>query len=194
MEEAPKSRLPLGIPQLIGLVVLVLFWPWVFLTVKNERDMRRAIETYEPLALPAFSIKFSKTMPFDSLGFQGKGLEAGFWQWTPTGLVLADKGKPYFSETSDTISSLVGAGKRQVTHIDSYQDRDGKRYLLFRYRWTEINPVTVLLLKPPEPDTDYQGTAVLVKQDGGWKLESLKTPDFDQPMALLVDITSGVKR
>lgn len=190
-----RSRLPIGIPALIGLIVLVLFLPWVLLTGKSERDSRRAIESYDPFSLPAFPIRFSKTMKFDPLGFLGQGMHAGFWQWTPNGMVLADGGRPYFAESADSISSIVGAGKRAITSLQGYQDRDGKRELRFRYRWTEVTPpARSLLSKPPDPNEEYDGKALLARTSGVWRVEKLETPDFDIPMKLLLDTTAGVQR
>lgn len=188
-------RLPLGFPQLLGLAVLLIFLPWVVLTGKSERDARRAIETYDPFALPAFPFQFSRTMKFDPLGFLGQGIRAGFWRWTPSSMALAEGGRPYFSETPEEISAIVGAGRREISRIEGFQDREGRREVRFRYRWIEVTPpARALLSTPPRTGEEYDGRAVLVKRDDRWQVELLGTPDFDRPMALLKDTTQGILR
>lgn len=194
-EEQPARRLPLPIPVILGAVVLAIFLPWVLLTGKSERDARRALETYDPFALPPFPLNFSKTIQFDPLGFLGKGMQAGFWQWTETGMVLAEKGRAYFTETPDQIMSVAGAGRRSITSLQGYQDRNGKRELRFRYRWAAITPpASQLLSRPPRLDFEYDGRAILTKQNGGWRVERLETPDFDKMLALLLDTAQGTQR
>lgn len=194
MAQETVRRLPLGVPHLLGILVLVLFLPWILLTGKSERESRQAIESYDPFRLPEFPVKFSRAMKFDPLGFMGRGMQAGFWQWTPEGLVLAEKGRAYFSETPEQISAIVGAGRRVVSKLEGFQDREGRRDVFFRYRWTEVTPpVSALLSTPPDPNQEYDGRAVLVKQDGRWRVEKLETPDFDRPMALLRDTAQGIR-
>jgi len=194
-QEARSRRLPLRIPHLLGLLVLLGFLPWIFLTGWSEREVRTAIESHDPFRLPEFPVKFSRTMKFDPVGFMGRGIQAGFWKWTPEGLVLADKGRAYFSETPEHIAAIVGAGRRVITTLQGYQDREGKRDVRFRYRWTEVTPPAQSLLStPPDPNEEYDGRAVLAKQDGRWRVELLETPDFDRPMALLRDTAQGILR
>lgn len=187
-----KSRLPIGIPQLVGLIAVVLFVPWLIMTGRTERESRRAIEMYEPFAAPAFPFSFSKTKQFDALGFLGTGINAGFWEWTPQGIKLADKGRTWFEDTPEKITAIVGAGRRRVSGLHGFIDRDGKRDLRFQWRWTEISvPAQVFLARPPKPGEEYEGHATLARKDGQWVVEKLETPDFDVPMAQLRDNAAG---
>lgn len=191
---AERLRLPIGLPALIGLMVLALFVPWVIMTGKSERGTRRAIDNYQPFSLPAFDVRFSKTIKFDPLGFMGTGIQAGLWEWTPNGITLAEKGRAYFGETPEAITSVVGAGHRVISSFDGFQDRDGKRDVRFHWRWVEITPPAELLLsRKPRLNEDYEGHAILLPGSGGWRVEKLDTPDFDIPMALLRDTAAGVK-
>ena len=191
----PLRRLPLGLPQLLGLVVLLIFLPWVLLTSKSEREIRQAIESFEPFRLPEFPLRFSRTIEYDPLGFLGRGVQAGFWEWTPEGMVLAEKGRAYFSQTRGGIASVVGAGRRVVSKLEGFQDREGRREVRFRYRWTEVtSPAQALLSISPVPNEEYEGRAVLVKRAGLWRVEVLETPDFDHPLALLMDTSLGIRR
>jgi len=195
MAETTPARIRLRIPHLLGLAVLVIFVPWVLLTGKSERDARRAIEGYQPFRSPTFPVKFSRAIKYDSLGFLGRGSQAGFWQWTPEGMVLLEKGRPYFSETPQTISCNVGAGQRVVSKIESHRDAGGKREVRFIYYWEEVTPPAAALLStPPEPGRQYDGRAVLVRQAGTWVVEFLETPHLDKPMALLVDESREIRR
>ena len=65
----PLRRLPLGLPQLLGLAVALIFLPWVLLTWRSEREIRGAIESFEPFRLPEFPLQFSRTIKYDPLGF-----------------------------------------------------------------------------------------------------------------------------
>jgi hypothetical protein len=173
----------------------MLFLPWMLFTAKTERDMRLAIDRHPAFSTPEFPFKFAPTMKWDPLGFMGQGRQAGFWDWTPERLVLADGGRAYFSETEDAITSLVGAGRREVAGIDGYQDRDGRREVRFQYRWTELTPpAQALLSKPPVPGRKYDGRAIMVKEGRDWRVEELSTPDFDIIMRLLKDTGEGVLR
>ena len=191
----PLRRLPLGLPQLLGLAVALIFLPWVLLTWRSEREIRRAIESFEPFRLPEFPLRFSRTIDYDPLGFLGRGVQAGFWKWTPEGMVLAERGRAYFAETRGEIASVVGAGRRVVSKLEGFQDREGRREVRFRYRWTEVtSPAQVLLSKSPVPNEDYEGRAILVKHEGRWQVEVLETPDFDHPIGLLKDTSRGIRR
>lgn len=193
--QSSGRRFTFSIPLILGIAVAAIFLPWMLFTVKAEHDARQAIENYDPFTLPDFRIKISKTMTWDSLGVLGRGNQAGFWQWTPTGIVLVDKGRPYFSDTPETIVCLVGAGRRQVTKIERYKDAGGKRDVRFLYRWTEVTPpARALLSSPPDPDRDYDGHAILVKANNQWQVEWMETPHFDKPMALLKDEVQQIKR
>jgi len=186
---------PLPIPVLLGIAVLLVFLPWMLLTVTAEHDVSQAIKSYDPFTLPEFRIRVSKTMKYDSLGVLGRGARAGFWQWTPAGIELAAAGRPYFSETPEGIVCIVGAGRRAVTKIERYQDREGKREVRFLYRWVEITPpARALLSSAPDPDREYEGRALLVKQNGQWRVQWMDTPHFDKPMALLKDEAAEIQR
>ena len=191
----PLRRLPLGLPQLLGLAVLLIFLPWVLLTGRSEREIRQTIKSFEPFRLPEFPLRFSRTIKYDPLGFLGRGVQAGFWEWTPEGMALAEKGRPYFAETPSEIASVVAAGRRVISNLEGFQDREGRRDVRFRYHWTEVTPPARALLSiAPVPNERYEGHAVLVKRDGRWQVELLETPDFDHPMARLVDTSQGILR
>lgn len=193
MADDTRSRLPIGIPQLLGIIAVVLFVPWVIMTGRSERETRRAIEMYEPFATPSFPVSFSKTIRFDPLGFLGTGITAGFWEWTPQGIALSDKGRPYFADTPDKITAIVGAGRRSISSFDGFQDRDGKRDVRFHWQWTEITvPAQTFLARQPKLGESYEGHAILSRKDGAWAVEKLDTPDFDIPMAQLRDNALGV--
>jgi len=143
---------PLPIPVLLGIVVLLVFLPWMLLTVKAEHDVRQAIKSYDPFTLPEFRIRVSKTMKYDPLGVLGRGAQAGFWQWTPAGMVLAAAGRPHFSETPEAIACIVGAGRRAVTKIERYQDREGKREVRFLTAgWKSLRPPAPCSPRLPTP-------------------------------------------
>lgn len=193
--QPPSRRLPLPIPVLLGLAVLLVFLPWMLVCLKAAHDARRAIESYDPFALPDFRIRVSKTMKYDPLGVLGRGARAGFWQWTPEGIVLAAAGRPYFSETPEAIACIVGAGRRAVTEIERYNDREGKREVRFHYRWVQITPpARALLSSAPDPGREYEGRALLVKQNDQWRVQWMDTPHFDKPMALLKDEAAEIQR
>ena len=193
--QPPGRRFPLPIPVLLGIVVVLVFLPWMLLTVKAEHDARQAIESYDPFTLPEFRIRVSKTMKYDPLGVLGRGAQAGFWQWTPAGMVLVAAGRPYFSETPEAIACIVGAGRRAVAKIERNQDREGKREVRFLYRWVEITPpARALLSSAPDPGREYEGRALLVKQNGQWRVQWMDTPHFDKPMALLKDEAAEIQR
>ena len=134
----PLRRLPLGLPQLLGLVVVLISLPWLLLTGKSEREIRQAIESFEPFRVPEFPLRFSRTIEYDPLGFLGRGVQAGFWKWTPEGMVLEEKGRAYFAETRGEIASVVGTGRRVISNLEGFQDREGRRDVRFRYHWTEV--------------------------------------------------------
>ena len=191
----PLRRLSLGLPHLLGLVVVLIFLPWLLLTSKSEREIRQAIESFEPFRVPEFPLRFSRTIEYDPLGFLGRGVQAGFWKWTPEGMVLEEKGRAYFGETRGEIASLVGAGRRVVSKLEGFQDREGRRDVRFRYHWTEVtSPAQALLSKSPVPNEEYEGRAVLFERAGLWRVEALETPDFDHPIALLMDTSRGIRR
>lgn len=189
----------LGIPQVLGLIILALFLPWVLLTGKSERDIRRTLEGYEQFSRPSFEIKFSPVfsprLQWDPLGFMGQGAQAGFWKWTPDRLELTEQGRQYFSDNSSEIASLVGAGHRRVSGIHGFKDAGNRRQVDFQYQWTEITPpAKALLSRAPQLGAQYEGHAVLVNEAGNWRVERLETPAWDRPLALLKDTVAGVKR
>ena len=190
-----KRKLPLPLPVLLGIIVLLAFLPWVLLTGKSERDARLAIESVAGFRSPDFPVRFRKEMKWDSLGLLGRGAKAGFWKWTPEGMELVDAGRAYFTDTEEAISSIVGAGRREVADIEEFKDQDGRREVLFLWRWVEITPPAAALLSdPPQAGRVYPGRAVLIEQDGGWKAELVETPHFDKPLALLMDESREIRR
>jgi hypothetical protein len=191
-----KSRLKLGLPQLVGLLAVVLFVPWLIMTGSAERQTRRAIENYQPFAAPEFPFSFSKTIKFDALGFLGTGMNAGLWEWTPQGMKLTDKGRTWFSDTPEKISATMIAGRRVISAFNGYSDHlDGTREARFHWRWTEISgPAETFLSRQPKSGEEYEGRAILARQNGQWVVQKLETPDFDIPMAQLRDNGAGVAR
>ncbi len=193
--EDRRGWLRLGIPAIAGAVVLAVFLPWVLLTSKQERDIRQAINTYEPFAIPELPLRFSRTIPFDSLGFTGKGLSAGLWTWSEKGLQLADAGRKYFAEDDREIWAITGAGKREVAAVEGYRDDGNRRHVDFTYRWTELTPPGQRLVPyGPQLGKEYDGNAWLVKTGGEWKVEKLATPDWDKMIAVLQDNAAGVRK
>lgn len=172
----------------------------IFLLVEGyeagrDRGLVAAIEGYEPFASPAFDLQFSRKLPYDPLSFLGRGRQAGLWQWTPQGLVLTAEGRKFFEQSGDQLISRAPAGRRKLTRMRDIQSRDGQREIAFFYEWTEISPpASVLLFPPPRAGEEYLGRAILAQDQGTWKVSSLETRDFDETLAHLQDIATGVRK
>ena len=161
----------------------------------RDRGLVSAIESYEPFAAPPFDLQFSRKLPYDPLSFLGRGAQAGFWQWTPAGLVLTDEGHKFFEQAGDQFLSRSAAGRRTLKRVRSDRTVNGQREVEFFYEWAEISPpAAVLPLPPPRAAEEYLGQASLVQEGGVWKVTSLQTRDFEEPMARLKDAASGVRK
>lgn len=191
----PSRRLPLALHWILLIVALLVFLPPVTFTLLREHEARLALELYEPFARPSFDLIFPKTTPYDPLSFVGRGRQAGFWEWSPEGLTLAEKGRRYFTDSPTSISGSITAGRRRVTSIGTVEDRSGGREVKFLYEWTEVSePAAALLDRPPVAAKGYEGRAMLTKEGGVWRVKSLDLPEYDKPLARLLDESQGVKR
>lgn len=172
----------------------------IFLLVQGylslrDRGVTAAIDQHEPFATPAFPLQFSRKMAYDPLSFLGRGRQAGLWNWTPDGLVLTEEGEKFFEQSEEQFISRAPAGQRKVRRLSNIVARDGRREISFFYEWTEIAPPAAALLYPsPQPGEEYLGRAVLVQDEGAWRVTSLQTRDFDESLARLHDIAAGVRR
>lgn len=160
---------------------------------RRDQDIQITLEGYAPFATPPFELQFSKKFPYDPHSFVGRGARAGFWQWTPEGLVLTDEGRKYFEEAGDQFISRAAAGRRRIKRLRGMQSKDGPRQYDFFYEWVEVSPpAAVLLAPPPRTNEEYLGSMMLVREGGEWRVNYLLTRDFDETMAHLQDIASGV--
>ena len=190
-----RGWLRIGIPAIAGIAILALFLPGVLLTGKQERDIRQAINTHEPFAIPELPLRFAKNIPFDSLAFTGKGLAAGLWTWSEKSLELTDAGRKYFADDTREIWAIASAGKREVANLEGYRDEGNRRHVDFTYRWTELTPPGERLVpRGPQLGREYDANAKLVKDGDSWKVEQLSTPDWDKMIAILKDEAAGRRR
>ena len=161
----------------------------------RDRGLVAAIEGYEPLAAPAFDLQFSRKLPYDPLLFTGRGAQAGFWKWTPAGLVLTEEGQEFFEQSGDQFIGHAPAGRRRLSRIRDIRSQNGQQVIEFFYEWTEVSPLVTALLRPaPRTAEEYLGHAVLEREQGAWKVVSLQARDFEEPMAHLKDIASGIRK
>ncbi|MBI4463870.1 MAG: hypothetical protein HY647_04120 [Acidobacteria bacterium] len=161
----------------------------------RDREPQEVLESHAPFITPAFDLQFSRKFPYDPHSFVGRGARAGFWQWTPEGLVLTEAGRNHFEVSGEQIISKAVAGRRSVKRIRASHNLNGERRIEFLYEWTEISlPAAVLLTPPPRPGEEYPGEAVLRREDQGWRVKTLRTLDFEKPMAHLQEIAAGVRR
>lgn len=195
MSEPPAQRFwkrlssPWGIAAiLLGIFLLVqAFLAW------QDRGPKEALESYAPFVAPPFELQFSRQFPYDPHSFIGRGARAGFWQWTPQGLILTAQGRNYFELSGEMFVSKAAAGRRSLLRIRANRSINGERRLEFLYQWTEISPpAAVLLVPPPRQGEEYPGEAVLSREQQGWKVKSLRALDFEKPLAHLQDIAGGV--
>lgn len=178
----------------MGLFLAVLLLAQGY-SIWRDRPLEAALNNYPPFATPGLDLRFSPQVPYDPLSFVGRGTRAGLWQWKPAGLVLTEEGRQFFEESGGAILSRAAAGRRKLKRIRSRQARDGMREIDFFYEWTDVSlPASALLLPAPRQGEEYLGQAVLVEEAGTWKVQSLRTRDFEEPRARLQDIASGVRR
>ncbi len=180
--------------RIVVLILAVLLLAQGY-SIWRDRPLEAALENYPPFATPEMGLRFSAKIPYDPLTFVGRGARAGLWEWKPKGLTLTEEGRKSFEESGEMIVSHAAAGRREVKSIRSIQSQDGIREIDFFYEWTEISlPASALLLPAPRPGEQYLGRAVLVSEAGAWKVQSLRTRDFEEPLSRLQDIASGVLR
>ena len=166
-------------------LVIAIFVPWWAVTYSRESSSQDAIESDNKFVKPKVSIKFSKTIQWDGQSFLGRGHNAGFWDWTPKGVVLTPKGQNMFGDDQTSISGDLVAGERKITTIKSVQPRGLEREVLFLFVWTELTDTTKLLNAPPVIGKEYQAVARLAEEGGIWKLKSLATPEFTTSLDIL---------
>src|ERR1035437_2472164 len=96
--EPPSRRFlkPLLSPWGIAAIILGIFLLGEVYLAWRDRAVQATLEVYPPFATPAFDLEFSKHIPYDPLSFVGRGAQAGFWQWSPDGLVLTEQWKNLF--------------------------------------------------------------------------------------------------
>jgi hypothetical protein len=190
-------KLPLPPQWILALVVAAGFGVWWGVTSYGEHRARMAIELHTPFSRPALEMRFAKTIYYDPQSFVGRGRQAGYWEWSPTGLVLTEKGGKYFRDTGAEFATASPIGRRAVGNIHSVQTRPGAMEVKFRYTWTEVNEPAISLVgtkDAPRKDAEYEGVATLVEEGGVWKVQSLKTPDLDKPLAILLTQATGARR
>ena len=152
-----------------------------------------ALDNSPAFAAPKFPLEFSKKIQYDPLTFVGRGARAGFWTWTPEGLELTPEGSRFFRMEGEMIASQAAAGRRRFSRLRERTTQGENEKIDFFYQWEELSPPTVaLLFPPPELGDEYLATADLVHSGKGWELRSIETRDFDEPLAHLQSIASGV--
>jgi hypothetical protein len=182
-------------PREIAGVLFVLFLLVQGYFLIRDRDLSSAIDNHAPFTQPTLPLEFSRKTAYDPLSFIGRGRQAGLWDWTPEGLLLTDLGRGFFEADGDQFISRASAGKRKVSRISDIADNGGHRVISFFYEWTEVTPAASVLLRPaPQIGAEYPGRAILNREDGDWKVESFEARDFEEPLARLQDIASGVRR
>jgi hypothetical protein len=189
-----RRAFPLSPKEVAAVLVIVFLLVQGYLAIR-DRELTSSIDSHAAFAQPALPLEFSRKMEFDPLSFLGRGQQAGLWDWTPEGLVLTEDGKNYFDQTGDQFISRASAGQRRVARLSSISTRDGRREISFFYEWTEVTPPASALLFPaPRTGTEYLGRAILEQEQGNWRVISVETEDFDEPLARLQDIAAGVLR
>ena len=186
-------------PWRITAVLLGIFFLGQAYLAWRDRPIASALESYPPFAAPSFDLRFSRNFSYDPHSFVGRGARAGFWLWTPEALVLTEEGRKYFEETGGMIVSKIPAGARRIQRIRTNRSLNGalngERQIEFLYEWTEVSPpASVLLVPPPRLGEPYPGSAVIAREAGSWTVRSFRTRDFEEPLAHLKDIASGVLR
>ena len=159
----------------------------------RDRALYDAINQYPQFAEPPLPLEFSRTIQFDPLTFVGRGARAGFWEWTPQGLNLTERGSTYFRQEGGKFISQATAGRRRLTRTRSRAQFGPGQQIEFFYECTELSPVAVALLGPaPVLAQEFLATAVVIPEGAAWRVESVVTRDYDEPLANLQEIASGV--
>jgi hypothetical protein len=182
-------------PWGIALALLVAFLGWQGYGYWQDRGLQDALMSDPAFATPEMKLDFSKTIPYDPLSFLGRGAHAGLWTWTPKGLDLTPEGSKYFRMEGDQIISQTTAGKRRLARIQLQSTKSDGEQIDFFYEWMEISPAAAaLLVPPPKLGEQYLAKATLVREGDTWRVISLETRDFDEPLGHLQDVAHGVRR
>ncbi|MBI3935195.1 MAG: hypothetical protein HY316_10935 [Acidobacteria bacterium] len=180
-------------PWKIAAVLLAVFLISQAYLTRRDRVMVSALDSPPAFATPELKLEFSKNIPYDPLSFVGRGARAGFWTWTPQGLELTPEGSKYFRMDGDRMVSQAAAGRRRFSRLRERTTHGENQQIVFFYQWEEITPATAaLLFPPPKLGEEYLASAVLVPSGDAWQVSSLETRDFDEPLAHLQSIASGV--
>ena len=159
----------------------------------RDQALIGALESAPAFATPELKLSFSKKIQYDPLSFVGRGARAGLWTWTPQGLELTPEGSKFFRMDGETIVSQGAAGRRRLSRIRERTTQAERQQIVFFYQWEEIaSPTAALLAPPPKLGDEYLASAVLARSGNGWAVSSLETRDFDEPLAHLQSIASGV--
>jgi hypothetical protein len=169
--------------------VVVVFLPWMLIVHSRESSSQDFIESEKQFAKPSVKIKFSKTIQWDGQSFLGRGHKAGFWDWSPKGVVLTPKGQLLFGDDQTSISGDVVMGTRKITTVKSVQPNGNDREVIFLFAWTELTDIAALLNAAPVIGKEYQAVAVLSEENGAWRLKSLSTPDYNTSLDILATET-----
>ena len=159
----------------------------------QDRPIVSALNDDPKFSMPEFPLEFSTTIQYDPLTFVGRGARAGFWDWTPEGLVLTEDGSRYFGMEGDRIVSHTTAGRRRFSRLRERVSLAETETVHFFYLWEEISaPAVALLFPPPKLGDEYRARAELVYVGGTWQVSSVESPDFDEPLQNLQSIATGV--
>jgi len=193
-DEEPKWKRWLQ-PWKIAAVLVALFLLSQAYFSWRDSFLSAALNNSPAFAAPEFPLEFSSKIQYDPLTFVGRGARAGFWDWTPEGLVLTPAGSRYFRMEGERIISQAVAGRRRFSRLRERTTQGASERVSFFYQWEELSPPTVALLYPPPILGDeYLASAVLVPSGEGWEVTALETRDFDEPLEHLQSIASGVLR
>jgi hypothetical protein len=191
----PEWKLPIRPQWLLAAVVVAAFIPWWLYTSHGERRARETIELHTPFSRPMFEMRFSKKIYYDPQTFVGRGRKAGYWEWSPDGLALTEKGAQYFRDTGEEYATSSPIGRRAITSVRAVQKTPDGLAVTFKYTWTEVaEPAITLLPTAPRQGQEYEGTAALAEEGGVWKLKTFSTPDLEKPLAIVLYQATGARR
>ena len=176
--------------SLVSLFLVIQAWQYW-----GDRAVIAALDNDPAFATPEMKLEFSRTIQYDPLSFVGRGAHAGFWSWSPQGLNLTEQGSQYFRLEEGKIISQASAGRRRLTRIRLHTPREGGQEIEFFYEWLEISPAATALLRPaPVLGQEFLARAVLMQEPEGWRVQSFEARDFEEPLARLQAIASGVRK
>lgn len=188
-------KLPVRPQWLLAMIVVAAFIPWWLYTSYGERRARTTIELHTPFTRPIFEVRFSKRIYYDPQTFVGRGRKAGYWEWSPEGLILTAKGAEYFRDAGEDYATASPIGRRAITSVQSVQTTAAGLAVTFKYTWTEVaEPAITLLPTAPSQGAEYEGKATLAEEGGVWKVKSLSAPDLEKPMAIVLHQATGARR